>query len=224
MNALFLDFEQLLLGNVKAIGPYNFYGAAAGGANQKNALECIQYAIEEILSWDVEEAKRKFDSYMIHLLKMERLVEYIIFPQEVPFGDSTYILSLIYPDKVKLNQKGMIENMYQNILDGAAQFPREYFIGQKGFYRFCVCLCYAISKYHPFSTLDELYDFFSSTSGKSFLDKYRLKIPMEHLNINILRCLQTITDDDEDSYMLYTFAEFRLQLETKVSQLQENNM
>ena len=212
MDALIIDYEQVLIGNREAVSPLNFYGAAPGGANQNRALTCIRYVIENILQWDIEEAKRKFDMYMIRLMKLERIVEYIEYPPEVPIGDGMYILSLLYPE-IKLNQKSLIENIYQKVLDGEAQFPREYFLGQKGYYRFCVCLCYLISNHHPFSELEDLYQFFSSTKGKTFLDKHRLKVPMEHLNIEILKCIRTITEDDENTDLYYHFYKFIEELE-----------
>lgn len=208
MDALFYDYEQVLIGNREAINQFNFYGAAPGGPNQTRALSCIRYILEEILQWDVEESKKKFDFYIIKLMKMDRLIEYIDFPPEVEMGDTMYVLSLLYPNEIKLNQKSLIENVYKNVLDGNAQFPREYFIGQKGFYRFCVCLCYLIRNYKPFTDLEEIYRFFSTVEGRTFLDNYRLKVPMEHLNIDLLKCIYTITDEEAYSYLYYSFYSF----------------
>ncbi len=200
MNPLYLDYEQLLLGNAKVLSPFNFYGINPGGTNQKNALSCIRYGLEELLKWDINDCKKKFDHYTIKLMKMERLVEYIEFPPEVEFGDPKYILALLYPNQIRLNQKEMIEEMYQRVINGSCQFPREYFLGQNGFYRFSICLCYLINNYAPFYEMEDLYAFFSSSEGRKFLDKYRLKVPMEHLNIDLLKSIYTITDDNENSY------------------------
>ena len=208
MDSILYDYEQVLIGNREAISQFNFYGANPGGLNQNRALSCIKYILEEILQWNIDLAKKKFDMYMIQLMKMDRLVEYIDFPPEVEFGDGLYILSLIYPEEIKLDQKNMIENVYKNVLDGKGQFPREYFIGQKGFYRFCICLCYLIANYKPFASLDEIYCFLVSKEGRKFLDDYRLKIPMEHLNIDILECVYSLTDDDENSKLYFTYYKY----------------
>lgn len=217
MNALLLDYEYVLIGKNKNISPFNFYGAAPGGANEKKALQCIKYALEELLGWDIQKSREQFDAYMIHLLKLERLVEYVVFPPEIEFGDPRYILSLIYPTEIRLNQKQLIEEMYQRVIDGVGQFPREYFLGQKGFYRFCVCLCYLISNYKPFSDIEELFDFFSTSEGRQFLDDYRLKTPLEHLNIDLLKCLETITSDNEDSGLYYAYYKFKTQWKNYLS-------
>lgn len=208
MNPLYLDYEQLLIGNSKLLSPFNFYGINPGGANQKNALSCIRYGLEDLLQWDLDTCKKKFDRYTIQLMKMERLVEYISFPPEVEFGDPKYILTLLYPNDIHLNQKELIESMYQRVIDDKCQFPREYFLGQNGFYRFSICLCYLINNYCPVYDVEDLYSFFSSSEGRKFLDKYRLKVPMEHLNIDILKCIYTITDDVQSSYLYYCYYSF----------------
>lgn len=218
MKELILDYEEVLIGNRDAISSFNFYGAEPGGNNQKRALECIRFVIENILQWNLDQAKLNFDTYMIQLMKLDRIIEYIVYPPEVCPGDTLYILSLLYPDKIRMNPKTMIENMYQRVLDGEAQFPREYFLGQKGFYRFCVCLCYLISEYRPFGDMEEIYQFFSSPEGKVFLDENRLRVPMEHLGIDLLKCIQTITQSEKYSYLFYCYYEFQKKFSNAVSQ------
>lgn len=209
MNPLYLDYEQLLLGNAKLLSPFNFYGINPGGVNQKNALSCIRYALEELLGWNLQDCRKKFDRYTIQLMKMDRLVEYIDFPPEIESGDPKYILSLLYPEEIHINQKDLIEQMYQRVINGECQFPREYFLGQNGFYRFCICFCYLITNYCPFSRLESVYEFFTKSDGRKFLDKYRLKIPMEHLNIDILKCIHSITEDNPDSSLFYSYYSFK---------------
>ena len=77
MDTLFMDYENSLIGMNKDIGIYNFYGAEAGGANQQRAIVCIKYVIENVLQWSVEEAIQKFDDYMISLMKLDRVVDFI---------------------------------------------------------------------------------------------------------------------------------------------------
>lgn len=208
LDALFLDYEQVLIGNRDAISQFNFFGAAPGGSNQSRALDCIRYILEDILEWDIEESKKKFDTYIVKLMKMERLMDYIEYPDEIKNGDTYYVLSLLYPNDIKLNQKTMIEDVYKKVLNGEGQFPREYFLGQKGFYRFSICLCYLITNYKPFATIEELYAFFSTAAGRSFMDDYRLRVPAEHLNIDVLKCIYTITEEEVNSYLYYCLYSF----------------
>ena len=83
MDTLFMDYENSLIGANKDIGIYNFYGAEAGGANQQRAVTCIRYVLENVLQWTVEESIQKFDNYMITLMKLERVVDFIRYPDEV---------------------------------------------------------------------------------------------------------------------------------------------
>lgn len=112
MDTLYTDYENFLIGNSKDVGKHNFYGAAPGGANQQRALSLLHYALEEVLEWDEEESIKKFDKYMIKALKLERVVDYIKYPAEVPDRDPRYILSLLYPDRIKLNYTQMVMELY----------------------------------------------------------------------------------------------------------------
>ena len=204
-----MDYENLLVGINKDIGLYNFYGAVPGGANQQRAVACIKYALEQVLGWDMEESVKKFDDYMIHVLKLERVVDFIRFPDEVPPRDPRYILSLCYPERVHINLHQLVIETYQAVLDKDAQFPREYFTGANGFYRYCICLQYLIENYHPVSCLDELYGFITSAEGRRFLMQYRLKVPAEQLEINPLDCLYQLTKDEPLASLFYHFYRFQ---------------
>lgn len=209
MDTLFMDYENSLIGMNKDIGIYNFYGAEAGGANQQRAIVCIKYVIENVLQWSVEEAIQKFDDYMISLMKLDRVVDFIRFPTEVKSRDTRYILSLIYPERIHMNLETMVLDIYKDVLAHEAQFPREYFAGANGFYRYCICLQYLITHYHPTTSIEELYSFISSTEGKRFLMEYRLKIPAEQLEINPLDCIYQLTKETEFSELYYHFYLFK---------------
>ena len=210
METLFLDYENYLINSPKDIGMYNFFNAEPGGANQQKALTCIRYAIENVLQWDVEEAVLKFDDYMIRVMKLERLADFIAYPKEVPRRSPRYILSLLYPQRVHMNYHDLVLNVYKDVLAHKIQFPREYFVGAEGFYRFCICLQYLITHYHPVRNITELYDFVSSPEGRRFLTVNRLQIPADQLEIHIFDCVHELTRDDPNSdlyYYLYTFKE-----------------
>lgn len=108
MDTIFMDYESLLMGQRKDIGLYNFFGAEPGGANQQRALIVIRYAIEKVLGWSVEDAVLKFDDYMIREMKLERVVDFINYPTEVKSRDPRYILSLLYPSRVRMDLQQMV--------------------------------------------------------------------------------------------------------------------
>ena len=203
-----MDYENSLIGAGKDIGTYNFYGSECGGANQQRAIICIRYALEEVLGWSEEESVKKFDDYIIRLMKLERIVDFIKYPNEVRPRDPKYILSLVYPGYINLNLRQMIIDVYKSIIEKKAQFPREYFAGANGFYRYCICLEYLLTHYHPISSIDELYQFLTSSEGKKFLYTYRLKIPAEQLEINLLDCIYELTQDEPNSTLYFSLYKF----------------
>lgn len=219
-NIVVQNYIDVLIGKTPEIDVSNFYGAAASEANQNIALYCIQFAIEEILQWNEETAIRGFDEYIIHFMKLDRIVKYICFPLDVPEGSPKYILSLLYPDSIQLNRKKLIQQMFLNVLEArksdnenvpdnqSRQFPREYFSGVEGFKRFCVCLNFLIENYHPMSSVYEVYQFFDSPRGNKFLCDYRLKVPADQFSIDILDVVHCITCSYPESDILFSY--FRL--------------
>lgn len=210
MDSIYFDYENVLIGRQKNIGTYNFFGHDPGGANEQQALSCIRYCIEKILKWDLPQALLKFDEYIIKAMKMDKLISYIDWPPEVDYGAPKYILSLLYPDKIKIDRQALVETTFLRVLSDEKnpQFPREYFTGPNGFYRFCVCLKYLIENYKTFSSLDELYKYFLSPEGKKFLYAYRLKVPADQFDISIPDCIHYITADQPDGELYYCYYSF----------------
>ena len=98
MNPVIINYDDVIIDRASAIDVQNYYGASPGGINQKLALGCIRYAIEDILQWKGQNAVQKFDENMIHFLKLEKILSFIEFPIEISKGNPNYILHLLYPD------------------------------------------------------------------------------------------------------------------------------
>ena len=224
MDTCFIDYDDSLIGRIPYVDAYNFYGTEAGGANEKKALDCIRYAIEKILEWTPDEAVLKFDSYIIRIMRLDKLLSYINFPVEVPFGNPRYILSLLYPGKVRLNRERLVEETFEAVLESARkkkelkgtedeerlkQFPREYFSGTEGFRRFCSCIKYILENYKPMSSVEEIYSFFSSPQGKRLLYDFRLKVPADQFSIDLLSVIRYIAREEPDSDLYYCFYSFK---------------
>lgn len=214
MDTLFMDYEDSLISETpKTIRDFDFFGVEPGGANQKRALSVIRYALEDVLGWDVETSTEKFDAYIIQVMKLDRFLDFIKYPIEIPEKSPRYILSLLYPERIKINYTQMVIDLYESVLSGDSQFPREYFMGIDGYYRFCICLQYLVEHRRPVSSLDELYTFITSPAGSNFLMENRLKVPAMQLQIDILSCLHEITRELEDSSLYYSFYRFLEQRE-----------
>lgn len=215
MDAMFIDYDDSLIGRIPYVDAYNFYGPDAGGANQTKALSCIRYAIENILHWDEDMAVKKFDDYVIRIMKLTKMIAYIDFPPEVPYGDCRYILSLLYPDRVKINHEKLIEETYKSVLErDGKQFPREYFAGGAGFKRFCYCVKFLLENYKPFNQIEEIYEFFDSPQGKKYLCEYRLKVPADQFAINMLDVIHCITQNQPDSDLYFSYIVWKKDFET----------
>lgn len=218
MNSLFIDYENSLIGRSKEINSYHFFGSEAGGTNQQRAITCIRYAFEDLLEMKPEEVVRRLDIYLIHVMKLDKVLNYINWPSEVEPGNIKYLLSLMYPNLIKLNQQKMVENIYKGVLQGTNQFPRDFFAGSTGMYRYCACLKYLIENYKSFYNIEDMYDFLLSSSGRSFLNKYRLLVPAKQLEINLIDCIHLLTSDCDLSELYYHYYSFISQLNT----LQQN--
>lgn len=214
MDTLFVDYEEILIGQSTTIAPYNFFKSSERGANHRKSLSCIRYAIETLLEWTVEEAELKFDSYIIHLMHLEQLVDNLIYPPEVPYGDPRYILHLLYPRNIYYDFNKSVEQVLLSVINGKGSFPREYFLGEGGFYRFATCLSYVLNNYMSFDTIPEIYDFVLSVKGKHFLSRMRLWVPADQMGIDLLECIYVATrDDDPDALFYYLYYQFKTEFE-----------
>lgn len=227
MDSAFVDYDDSLIGRIPYIDAYNFYGPNPGGPNERKAISCIRYVLEDVLCWTPEESVRKFDDYIIREMKLEKIITYINFPVEVPFGNPRYILSLLYPDKIYVDQQKLVEETFCSVLEASRknpiaegksdgerlkQFPREYFAGGDGFKRFCYCIKYLIENYKPMSSIEEIYSFFDSPKGKKMLYDFRLKVPADQFSIDMLSVIRYITRYEPDSDLFFSFFTFQKEL------------
>ena len=225
MDTVFVDYDDTLIGRIDMVDNCNFYSISPGGANEMKAVSCIRYALEKILGWSEDEVIKNFDDYTIKVMKLERFLDFIDFPDEVEKGDVRYILSLLYPNRIKISEQALVENTFMIVLnarrtengnikvtgendEAVKQFPRDYFTGSIGFKRFCYCVKFLLENFYPISSIEEMYQFFLSNKGKEFLSEYRLKIPSEQFNINMLDVIRRITDEYPDSDLYYSYYSF----------------
>lgn len=212
MEELLFEYDNFLIGRFSEISPECFEGVEKGGYNEKLAINCIRYAIEKVLNWDEDTAIQKFDEYIMHIMKLESMIRFIEFPPDVEEGNPRYILSKLYPKKIKMNQHDLTINTMSEVLEGKrSQFPRDYFVGKEGFRRYCYCIKYLLEVYEPFPNVESLYNYFSSPNGNVFLSKYKLKIPTYQYNLDILQAIRTITRSDPDSELYYHLCIFNKQ-------------
>lgn len=223
LSTILINYDDSLVGRIPDVESHNFYGASASPVNEHIALECIRYAIEDILQWSPETALKKFDRYILSLMKLNRIAAYIVYPAEVESGDPLYILSRLYPDTVKVTEQDFVKRTFESILrSGSQQFPREYFIGGDGFRRFCFCMKYVIENFTSIDSVEELYKFMDSPQGKRLLYRYRLKVPADQFFISILDVCRYITRGDPDSELYYAYYSFIDEFEKKTKKAEKD--
>lgn len=212
-NSIYIDYENVLIGRHKEIAAYHFYGQEPIDFNQKLAVKLFRYAIENVLGWEKEEAIQKFDGYMIQKMKLGKLLKYIRWPTEIEVGNAAYILHLLYPEDVVFNNRKLVEDLYLRVLNGEMSFPREYFAGNDGFRKYCICFSFLIANYKTFHSVDDIYQFFLSERGNQFLDMHRLKTPKIILSIDICDVIYYVTKQEPGSGFYYGFYKFQREWE-----------
>lgn len=205
------EYEQMLLGKKKNIDSeifcFNEYG------NEKLALEIFRYAIEDIMHWSPIDAYHGLNEKYINLLKLKHIVRYIRFPAEFDSDkDFYFIVSRLYPDKIKINVKERTLIMYQQLLSGEIKkFPKRFLEGRDGEMRAAFCLKYAIQNYGLFENIEDLYRAFSCSEGNEFLRKVKLYLPcttLYELPIDFLHASFPQKEQEKNEF-IYTMYRFR---------------
>lgn len=197
------EYEELLIGKRTDFSQYFFESTVC---TQDLVVECIRYACEELLNWTPRQVCSLFHAQTVELMKLQVLIQHINFPFELEKDRNlSYVLHLLYPDLVPFTVKSSVINIYKQILDGKIQFPRNYATGEEGVAKLCICMQYAIEHYHPFSSVKEMYEFFSSMEGVRFMKKYGLFTLMNLLGMDSLSLLhEALPPDQRDNfYFIY---------------------
>ena len=210
-QVLLYEYEQILLGNKLGFPPYYFkYG---DDTCQNYALYIIKFAVENYLKWDPWDFKNHYTQEISIQMKLEPLMKYIEFPPELDKTKDYYYLSaLIYPNIIKIDIKELVLKTYKDVLEGRlCKFPKEYLSGTKGMMRASICLQYMLSQNYTFSSIREIYKFFSEPAGARALKQYRLsnicneiyEHPIDYIHESLPRSQQ-----DEYWYHFYRFKVF----------------
>ena len=214
MSILLSSYEDSLIGRAPEISTSFFFGTEPGGENQKITLTLLHFAFEYILGWEPKDVIQRMDMYYIRKMKLSKALNFISFPVDVKKTNVKYILSLMYPDMVQLDPNERAEVVFKKVVDTGKQFPREYFIGIEGFYRFCACFRYFIEYYYPLNNIQEIYEFCFSAQGKKILNELRLLVPAKQFEINFMDVIHECTQKSPHAEFYYNYFVFLQQLST----------
>ena len=201
MSVVLNEYDQVLIGNRKAISNKNF--VFEGNGNQKIALTVFKYAIEELLQWDPVTAFDFFKPEVVEMMKLTGLLKYIMFPPEISKEHTEYIVTLLYPTKVPYVMDPYVIETYKKVRNDEMKYPRDFMFGYKGCLRARICLNYAMRN-KVFDSPEDMYRFFASMEGVQFMKDEKLyqlftssfSSPIEFLHYNL---------DDESSSELYFY-------------------
>lgn len=166
------EYEEVLVGSRQRISQHYFSYDKKG--NERTALSVIRYAIENLLGWDKTNAINLLNPNYLHFMKLDQMLNYILFPSDVTKDDTEYLLYLLYPRSVDYNVKKYTLRVYENVLAGKTRYPKDYMYGWLGILRAKICLQYSINKNCMFRSADELYSFFASKDCIKYLKKNKL--------------------------------------------------
>lgn len=208
---LYYEYEQILIGNKTGFSPYYFKYGDNLSANY--VYEIMKFAFEVYLKQSPEDIRDHFNKEISELMKLEPLMKYIDFPEELDKGsDYFYIAALLYPQQIKFNEKELILRTFNRVLNGSLKkFPKEYFAGTRGSMRAGICLQYMLNQHYTFENTQALYKFFAGPNGLKALKEYRLNSicnEMFDTPIDYLHDSLPTAQKDEWWYHYYKFIEY----------------
>lgn len=172
---IIMEYEKLLLkdngANLSTSHfSYNHYN------NHKLALVLFRYAIEDILHWMPIDIVYKLDINTIKNLHLLIPYKYLIFPEELSKRkDCFYIAHLLYPNVIPYNTRNLVIMSYQRVLSQEnGKFSKNFFLGAEGELRACICLQYLLKEHLSFTSIEEIYYYFSTAKAMSTLRQFSL--------------------------------------------------
>ena len=210
INPLLHEYEKILMGQEDADLMKFFQGSEK--EREQNALKIWKYALENFLHWKPREAKQYINSELVKEMHLDKITKYISFPCELnPKKDYIYVLSVLYPDKIKLNRKHMIIHYFNSVIekDDEGRFVKGYFSDEDGREKACICLMHVLTNFANYSSIDEIYKDFFMDGGFALIKKYKLKYPCYSLFESQIDFLHAALPETQRNEFLYNYYKFR---------------
>lgn len=218
-KGILYDYDLIYLGKKKVFSNTFFTGNKS--SNEDLAISVFKYAIEYYLRWTPEETAKYLNYEYIRLLKLNSLLSYIDFPEELDKNkDMFYIAHLMYPNRIQYNMKDLVINTYRKILKGEKyKFIKNYMSGTKGYINACICFQFMIEQFLQFSSIEEMYKYFSASDGTKTLRKYRLLAICNEMFHSPLDYLHEALPDNQKNEFLYKYYKFKTSNDKQIKKL-----
>ncbi|MDR0287529.1 MAG: hypothetical protein LBI03_07500 [Clostridiales bacterium] len=212
------EYEDLLIGNRSSMSTYYFSYNENG--NMRLALQIMKYAFDTYLHWPPDQLRDCLTMEVIDRLRLSSIIKYIIFPVELDnTKDLFYIAWKLYPGTVHFSEKDLILRVYKNLLEKKIQkYPKEFFDGRYGSIRAQVCLRFLIEQFLPFSSIEELYKYFSTQKCVKVLRIYKLIAACRDLFDTPVEYLHKSLPKEQQNQFLYRYYDFVLRIDEQKSQ------
>lgn len=222
---IIIEYEKLLK-KEQGVNISASYFCYTKDNNHKLALNLFRYVIEDILKWTPCDVDKKLDIKIIKDLHLLLPYKYLIFPEELnKRKDCNYVAHLLYPEVVPYNIRTVVLNSYKKILDEEnGKLSKNFFLGTEGELRACICLQFILQEYLLFSSIEEIYYFFSTPNAMRSLRQYRLSGICNDLfesPLEFVHCALPAAQKNELYYHFYKFeaALREKKLKTKVKRI-----
>ena len=162
-DSVLLNYQDYLFG----VTPRFYFRPAEMPAEEKSrkALKIVRWVIEEMLEWSPKDAKEHFGEKEVKVFKLERIIQKIIYPQDVSYRDYPYLISLIFPDEIEYDATEGIINMWDDILaNEGKRFSGNLFDDESGKQRAYTLLEEFNRRYIPAANVSELYKAYADSS------------------------------------------------------------
>ncbi len=209
--AIIHEYNEVLIGR-KSLVPAFFFGQTEREA-EATALIIFRYAFDTYLGWSPEELRENLTYEIIEKLKLKQALKYIMYPPEFDKKkDMFYIVWKLYPHTANITLNEQVLRVYRMVLNGdLIKFPKEYFSGNEGRIKACICLNYMITEYMAFDTIEELYEIFASPAINSYFQQYRLNSLCKSLFLNPVDYLHTMLPSTQKIPFLFYYYSFELE-------------
>lgn len=161
-DTVLLNFQNYLLGSAVK---FSFKPAEmAPEEKSRNALKIIKWVIEDMLEWTPEEARDHFGEREIKMFKLQNILKKVIYSENINKKDYQYLISLIYPDKIKYDPtEGIIKKWHYIRNHEGKRFSSNTFDDEGGKERAYTLLMEFNREFIPASSIQDLYKAYSNS-------------------------------------------------------------
>lgn len=189
---------------------------------EKKAIEVLIFFFMGYMKWTLEEAKDHFSDSIVRTFKLHDVIRYLAYPEDVRTPDKNkvvsdatllYILSKVFPDKIKFDKRAAIIELWDDIRAGKeSKFNGNFFDGEEGAQRRFILFEEFIRRYISTDTEGLYKAFADSAKINSKMDEVSLRSIIGNYYCRPLDMLHEYLERSENIianpflYTVYTYA------------------